>query len=73
MRIVCRMTALLRRGDTYITVSEIAHELRVARMTVYRLLRSGEIPSVRIGRSFRVRRDVFEDYLARNTSGAGAA
>ena len=66
------MTALLPRGEYYITVREIAHELRVAPMTVYRLLRSGEIPSVRIGRSFRVRRDAFEAYLERNSAGGAA-
>jgi len=74
MRIVCRMTALLPPRDRYIKVSEIAQELRLSPMTVYRLLKSGEIPSVRIGRSFRVQRAAFEAYLERNAGAdAGAA
>jgi excisionase family DNA binding protein len=32
-------------------------------MTVYRLIRSGKIPAVRIGRAFRVREDDVEKYL----------
>jgi excisionase family DNA binding protein len=30
---------------------------------LYRRLRSGEIPSVRLGRSIKVRRDELEEYL----------
>lgn len=48
----------------YITVAEIATELRVSRMTVYRLLNEGTIPSIRVGRGFRVARDKFDQYLA---------
>jgi excisionase family DNA binding protein len=37
--------------------------MRVSKMTVYRLIRSGKIPAVRIGRAFRVREDDVEKYL----------
>jgi len=40
-----------------LTVSETAALLRVSRMTVYRMLRDGELTSVRVGRAFRVRED----------------
>jgi len=33
-------------------------------MTVYRLLKSGELPHVKIGRSLRVREDDVDQYLA---------
>jgi excisionase family DNA binding protein len=33
---------------------------------VYRRLRSGEIPSVRLGRSIKVRREELEEYLERH-------
>jgi predicted solute-binding protein len=33
-------------------------------MTVYRLLHSGEMPAVRVGRSFRVPQDALDHYLA---------
>jgi len=37
--------------------------MRVSKMTVYRLIRSGKIPAVRIGRAFRVRDEDVEKYL----------
>ena len=36
------------------TVGEVAGLLRVSTMTVYRLIRTGELPAVRIGRNYRV-------------------
>lgn len=38
----------------FLTVAEVAEVMRVSRMTVYRLVHSGELPAVRFGRSFRV-------------------
>lgn len=38
----------------FLTVAEVAEVMRVSRMTVYRLVHSGELPAIRFGRSFRV-------------------
>ncbi|MCQ1999650.1 helix-turn-helix domain-containing protein [Arthrobacter zhaoxinii] len=38
----------------FLTVSEVAGVMRVSKMTVYRLVHSGELPAVRFGRSYRV-------------------
>jgi excisionase family DNA binding protein len=46
-----------------LTVAEIAAELRVSKMTVYRLVHAGDLRSIRIGRSFRVPVKALEDYL----------
>ena len=48
----------------YLTVLEVADVMRVSKMTVYRLLHSGELPGVRVGRSFRVPQDALDHYLA---------
>jgi excisionase family DNA binding protein len=40
-----------------LTITEVADMWRVSKMTVYRLAHSGQLPIVRIGRSFRVRRE----------------
>ncbi|NMM18141.1 MAG: helix-turn-helix domain-containing protein [Cellulomonas sp.] len=48
----------------FLTVAEVADVMRVSKMTVYRLLHSGEMPGVRVGRSFRVPRDALDHYLA---------
>ena len=47
----------------YLTVEEVAAVMRVSKMTVYRLLHSGELPGVRVGRSFRVPQDALDAYL----------
>jgi len=48
----------------YLTVAEVAEVMRVSKMTVYRLLHGGELPGVRVGRSFRVPQDALDHYLA---------
>lgn len=47
----------------YLTVDEVAGVMRVSRMTVYRLLHSGELPGVRVGRSFRVPEEALAAFL----------
>lgn len=47
----------------YLTVVEVADLMRVSRMTVYRLVHAGELPAVRVGRSFRVPQDALDAYL----------
>jgi excisionase family DNA binding protein len=39
-----------------LTLSEVAEYLRLSERTIRTLLERGEIPSVKIGRSYRVRR-----------------
>lgn len=53
-----------QRRVRFLTVAEVADVMRVSRMTVYRLVHSGEIPAVRVGHSYRVPQDALEQYLA---------
>lgn len=55
----------------FLTVGEVAAVLRVSNMTVYRLINAGEIPAVRIGRSFRLREVDLDRYLAEQLTAAG--
>jgi excisionase family DNA binding protein len=48
---------------TFLTVAEGAALMRVAKMTVYRLVHSGELHAVRVGRSFRVPEQAVHRYL----------
>jgi excisionase family DNA binding protein len=52
-------------------VSEVARVLRVSKMTVYRLIRQGDLPAVRIGRGFRIRQDDVHRYLESRYTEAG--
>jgi excisionase family DNA binding protein len=54
-----------------LTVSEVANLLRVSRMTVYRLIKEGQMSALRIGRSYRLREDDVDDYLSRRYTQAG--
>ena len=47
----------------FLTVAEVASIMRVSKMTVYRLVHGGELPAVRVGRSFRVPEQAVHDYL----------
>ena len=47
----------------FVTVAEVASLMRVSKMTVYRLVHSGELPAIRVGRSFRVPESAVNNYL----------
>jgi excisionase family DNA binding protein len=47
----------------FLMVAEVAEIMRVSRMTVYRLVHAGELPAVRVGRSFRVPEQAVHEYL----------
>jgi len=51
------------REVRFLTVAEVASVMRVSKMTVYRMVHSGELPAVRVGRSFRVPEKAVQDYL----------
>lgn len=56
---------------TFLTVAEVAARMRVSKMTVYRLVHSGELPAVQLGRSFRVTEDDVNEYIRKSFYNAG--
>ncbi len=55
----------------FLTVQEVADLMRVSSMTVYRLIKSGEMRAARVGRSFRVREEDVNEYLEQSYTQAG--
>ncbi len=55
----------------FLTVAEVAALMRVSKMTVYRLVHNGELPAVRVGRSFRVHAKAVHDMLESSYFDAG--
>ncbi len=55
----------------FLTVSEVARVLRVSNMTVYRLVNSGQLGAVRVGRSYRIREADVQRYLELRFMDAG--
>lgn len=47
----------------YLTPDEIAAKLRIDITTVRRWLAAGQLPSIRVGRQYRIERSVFEAFL----------
>jgi excisionase family DNA binding protein len=46
-----------------LTVSEVAAAMRVSNMTVYRLIKLGQLPAVRVGKSYRIRQSELDAFL----------
>jgi excisionase family DNA binding protein len=55
-----------QRGVQLLSIPQLCQELGMGKSWIYRRLRSGEIPSVRLGRTIKVRRDELEQYLYRH-------
>lgn len=51
-------------GDPLLTVGEVAGIMRVSNMTVYRLIKSGQLSAIRVGKNYRIRRVDVDRYLS---------
>lgn len=51
-------------GDPLLTVGEVAGIMRVSNMTVYRLIKSGQLSAIRVGKNYRIRRMDVDKYLS---------
>lgn len=65
------LTSQIHNRARFYTVAEVADQLRVSNMTVYRLINAGALPAVRVGRSYRLREEDIDSYLASSFTEAG--
>ena len=67
---------MAKRGDSidiagrlglpsFLKTEEVLSYLKVTPRTIYRLIRTGELPAVRVGRQWRFRRDDLDAWLDR--------
>lgn len=56
--------------DAVLTVPEVAQRLKISHDLAYRLIRDGSIPAIKLGRSIRVPRDRFEEWLQGSAKGS---
>ena len=49
--------------EPLLTVDEVAGVMRVSNMTVYRLIKSGQLAAIRVGKNYRIRRRDVGRYL----------
>ena len=58
-------------ASMFLTVAEVARRFRVSNMTVYRLIKSGRLGAVRVGRGYRIREEDVRRYLDERYMDAG--
>lgn len=58
-------------GEPLLTVGEVAGLMRVSNMTVYRLIKAGQLAAIRVGKNYRIRRTDVERYLTDRAVNAG--
>jgi excisionase family DNA binding protein len=59
-----------RTVSALMTTGQVLGCLKVTPRTIYRLIRSGELPAVRIGRRWRIRRADLNEWIARQATTA---
>ena len=59
------------QAGKFLTVAEVAGILRLSKMSVYRLIHSGQLEAVQFGRSFRVTEKALNTYLENAYFSAG--
>ena len=52
-----------RKGLDLLSIPEVCQELGMGKSWVYRRLKSGEIPSIKLGHNIKVKRQDLEQYL----------
>jgi len=51
-------------GDRLLTVAEVAATMRVSNMTVYRMIKSGQLAAIRVGKNYRIFESDVNSYLS---------
>ena len=62
---------MAKQRPRFMTVAEVAALMRVSTMTVYRLIKAGDLPAVRFGKSYRLDEADVDRYLADQYTKAG--
>ena len=50
------------------TTQEVAQYLRLAEATIYKLAQSGEIPAVKVGRTWRFKKELIDEWFRREAN-----
>ena len=64
-------TELLNGRPDMLTISEVAKYLKLHELTVRRLAREGELPAFKVGRQWRIKRNLLETWIEER-SGKGS-
>jgi excisionase family DNA binding protein len=54
--------------DEIMTAQEVAQYLRLAEATIYKLAQAGEIPAVKVGRTWRFKRQLIDEWFRKSAA-----
>jgi len=62
-----RLNALISQngnnGKEFLSIKEVAQRLNLHEMTIYRLIKSKDLPAFKVGGQWRIRRQILDDWL----------
>jgi excisionase family DNA binding protein len=58
---------IVGENNSIMTVRDVASYLRLSEAKVYRLAKEGSVPSFRLGKSWRFRRDLLDEWIIKET------
>jgi excisionase family DNA binding protein len=64
----CRGVKMKKAQMEIMTVQEVAEYLRLAEATIYKLAQSGEIPAVKLGRTWRFKKELIDEWFRQQAS-----
>jgi len=56
---------IVRTAGTMMNVHDLATYLRLSEAKVYRMANSGSVPAFRVGKSWRFKKDMIDDWIQR--------
>ncbi len=55
---------MTEKQDNVLTIEELAVYLKISKSTLYKLAQKGEVPGQKVGKHWRFRRDIIDQWLA---------
>lgn len=53
--------------DNVLTIEELAVYLKISKSSLYKLAQKGEVPGQKVGKHWRFRRDIIDQWMAEST------
>lgn len=58
-------------SNSMMKVSDVAEYLRLSEAKIYRMANSGQLPALRLGKTWRFNKKILDDWIYRETKGGG--
>lgn len=52
--------------DEILTLEEFAKIMKVSKITIYRMIKNGQVPAVKFGKSWRINQTIIKDLFNKN-------